>query len=601
MEWITLGILIVIISFVFMGCKENNSNPEPEPEPDKPKWEAHYPKNCYESKVTTPDHRWQKREYGTPKWVEYEDKILEFMRIQGREVLDALALAKVLTVKVLGKYYFKWTSDMEVWQQLDYWATPPQFVLDKKGLGDCLEENTEIIIKDGIKKIRDLKVGDLVLSYNYDLEQYKYKPVTKIWDKGILDGYDIKLKNGHNIIATGEHKFFCRISEDYPKKYEIKRFQDIDLDNWCKHQLHCVYRLPEGDINIDKNWAYLCGIYISEGYSETSHLCIAQDKPEVRQKIEKALNILGIPYSKSKRTKHAYYNLLNSQYKDKLKKLGANSFNKQMPEDVLNWNNESLKSLIEGLLDGDGTDKFSKYEYNFNTLWEFSTSSEKVAKTFNLIVRKVYGNIYYYKQLKHQGVGKQPIWRLRFNPNGLSNKQEIFNGISFVSIAKSKVKEVKDKHYYDIEVQDNHNFVLADSGVISHNCDDFSGLHCDYLHDWCEYWLTWWVEVYWKQYKGEVEGKPIWKSLGHAITIFKETPESKWKCFSNQQYLGMSQGYETIGEIVSKFCPRDDKHELLKVVARHPTKGYMLWMVDANNGRDDMWLTLEELKKEIII
>ncbi|MFA5559287.1 MAG: LAGLIDADG family homing endonuclease, partial [Methanofastidiosum sp.] len=515
---------------------------------------------------------------------------------------------RVLTIKINGQYYFKWTSDMETWQQEDYWATPPQFVIEKKGKGDCLEENTEIIVKDGIKKIKDLKEGDLVLSYNYNLEQYEYKPVTKIWDKGILDGYDIKLKNGHNIIATGEHRFFCRISEDYPNKYEIKKFKDIELDKWHKHQLHCVYRLPEGNIDIDKNWAYLCGIYIAEGWFEKSHVCIAQDKSEIREKIEEALHNLHIPYSKSKRTKNAYYNILNPEYKVKFKELGNNSFNKQFPNDVLNWNNESLKYLIEGLLDGDGTD-CTNYKNNFadgskrNNLWEFSTSSEQIAKIFNIIVRKVYGNIYYYKQLHHQGVGKQPIWRLRFNPTALSNRREIFNGISTVSIAKSKVREVKDKHYYDIEVEDNHNFVLADSGVISHNCDEHSGLHCDYLYRLCKLWLVKWLEIYWKKrYWNSVSNSYQWKNLGHAITIFKETPESPWKCFSNQQFLGMTNGYQGIGEIVSKFCPKDDNHELIKVVARHPITGDLLWVIDKNHGGDELLLTIEQLKdrKEIV-
>jgi len=580
-----VGLIIIGSIFLFLyGCnsKHPEPTPNPDPDPDNPKWKDYYPKGY--SKPIDFHNKWIKRDFDSSRWSDYENKILDFMLYEDRQdKFDELTLAKLLTHKENNKWFFTWTSDLETFGKEDYWSPPDEYVIDKHGLGDCLEENTEIIVKDGVRKIKDLQIGDLALSYNYDLEQYEYKPVTKIWDKGILDGYDIKLKNGHNIIATGEHRFFCRTSEDYPKKYEIKKFQDIDLDNWCKHQLHCVYRLPEGNIDIDRDWAYLVGIYISEGWAENSRICIAQDKPEIRVKIEKALNNLHIPYSQSKRTKHAYYNILNSQYKDKFKELGNNSFNKQFPNDVLSWNNESLKSLIEGLLDGDGTDKFSEYEYKFNALWEFSTSSEQIAKTFNLIVRKVYGNIYYYKQLKHQGVGKKPIWRLRFNPNGLSNKREIFNGISSVSIKKSKIKEVKDKHYYDIEVKDNHNFILADSGVISHNCDDFAGFHCDFLDRKSKYWLTWWIEIYWKRkYWNNVSNSYQWKSLGHAITILKRTPESNWKCFSNNSFLGMTSGFKTFEEIIYKFVPLNvpsqaDNYKLTKVVAREPVTGKLLF------------------------
>ena len=579
-------ILFAIAVLCLVGCKKPtpNPNPNPDPEPDpqpnpEDGWIAYYPIGYTIPKIDIHKLMWRDRKENELEQV--DNVLIHFANENNRTDIDDLTLSLVLFTKVAGEYYFQWTSDMQTWLLLDYWATPYQFVITKEGKGDCLEENTEIMVKDDIKKIKDLQIGDLVLSYNYDLERYEYKPVTKLWDKGNLDGYDIKLKNGHNIIATGEHRFFCRTSEDYPKKYEIKKFKDIDLDSWSKHQLHCVYRLPEGSVDINKNWAYLCGIYIAEGYSEKSHVCIAQDKPEIRVKIEQALNILHIPYTKSKRTKHAYYNILNSYYKDKLKELGNNSFNKKFPEDVLNWNNKSLKYLIEGLLDGDGCD-CTNYKDNFadnlnhNALWEFSTSSEQVAKIFNLIVRKVYGNIHYYKQNNHQGVGKQPIWRLRFNPQGLSNKREIFNGISCVSIAKSKVKEIKGKHYYDVEVQDNHNFILADSGVISHNCDDFAGLHCYYLHDLCNYYLTWWIEVYWQR-KVTANGVDSWKSLGHAITIYKRSPESNWRCFSNQSLLGRTNGFETLEEIIRKFCPNDDDHRLIKVAARHPMTGKLLW------------------------
>jgi len=381
-------------------------------------------------------------------------------------------VSKLDTVEKLSEYtrWFTFTADIR-----DYWKTPIEMLND--GEGDCLEENTDILIKNSIKKIKDIEIGDLVLSYNYASEEYEYKKVINKWDKGILEGNIIKLKNGNKIIATDDHRFFCRTSEGNRQDYEVKRLKDINLEYWCKRQIHCVYSLPEGEVDIDKDLAYIYGIYLAEGYSDGSKIQIAQDKQNIRNKIENALNNLKVPYSKSKRTKHAYYNILKGEIKDKLKTLGSDSFNKNIPIEFLNWNKESLKYLMEGMLDGDGTDRNKKWNPD-NSLWEFSTSSEQVAKIFNVICRKVYGNCWFYKQEVHQGVGNKPIYRLRYNPKGLSN-EEIFNGISSVSI--KSLEKISNKHYYDIEVEDNHNFVLADSGVISHNCEDFARWYVDIL------------------------------------------------------------------------------------------------------------------------
>lgn len=115
------------------------------------------------------------------------------------------------------------------------------------------------------------------------------------------------------------------------------------------------------------------------------------------------------------------------------------------------------------------------------------------------------------------------------------------------------------------------------------DCDDFAGFHCDYLYRLSQYWLVWWIEVYWKRkYWNDVSNSYQWKNLGHAITILKRTPESNWKCFSNNSFLGMSNGFETFEEIIYKFVPLNvpsqaDNYKLTKVVAREPVSGKLLF------------------------
>lgn len=554
---VIIGIIILVVWSLLKKNEQVEPEPPVPPTPPTPAPDPHF-------------HMWQLIDETTERWRDY----CNYMKRITSDTLVALEMR-----------FYKWVSDWDLWNKVDHWAVPDVVWVNKKD--DCLEENTEILVKNGIRKIKDLKEGDLVLSYNYDLEQYEYKKVIEIWDKGMLDGYKIRLTNAHSLIATGDHRFYCRFSEDFPERYEIKRLKNIRLDYWCKRQLHCVHLLPEGVIDIDKNLAYLYGMYISEGYSREFTVHIAQDKKDIRAKIENVLNKLNVPYSKSKRDIHSSYNILKSEIRDKLKDLGSNSFDKKLPLEILNWNKESLRKLIEGMLDGDGTD-CTNYKYNFknhqikNDLWEYSTSSEQVAKIFNIIVRKVYGNCYYYKQLKHQGKGKEPIWRLRFNPCSLSNRREIYKGISTISISRNYLSGVKNKHFYDIEVEDNHNFILADSGIISHNCDGLARLSGDMLGRFVKIPEVWWVEYYgfYRHYYYDKEtdkwGYEI-KAAGHAITVYRKGGELL--AFSNTSWWH-DLNFKNFIEIGEQTFPEG----LYWIICRHWESGVMQWQEKAKEG-----------------
>lgn len=171
------------------------------------------------------------------------------------------------------------------------------------------------------------------------------------------------------------------------------------------------------------------------------------------------------------------------------------------------------------------------------------------------------------------------------------DRKDIFDELT---LAKVLTHKENGKWFFtwtsDLEVFETEDYwATPDEYVIDKNglgdCDDFAGFHCDYLYRLSGYWLVWWIEVYWVRYVKtnlkNPDGSYIyrWKNLGHAITILKRSPESKYKCFSNNSFLGMSNGFDTIDEIVRKFCPDDDNHKLTKVVARHPITGELLWEI----------------------
>lgn len=169
------------------------------------------------------------------------------------------------------------------------------------------------------------------------------------------------------------------------------------------------------------------------------------------------------------------------------------------------------------------------------------------------------------------------------------DRKDIFDELT---LAKLLTHKENGKYFFvwtsDLEVFEKEDYwAPPDEYVIDKHglgdCDDFAGFHCDYLYRLSQYWLVWWIEVYWKRkYWNKVSNSYQWKNLGHAITILKRSPESNWKCFSNNSFLGMTNGFETFEEIIYKFVPLNvpsqvDNYKLTKVVAREPVSGKLLF------------------------
>jgi intein/homing endonuclease len=72
----------------------------------------------------------------------------------------------------------------------------------------CVDKNTLISTDKGSKKIKDIKVGDIVLSYNEIEKSLEHKQVLRKMNNGISKTLiKITTKSG-SINVTGDHKVF---------------------------------------------------------------------------------------------------------------------------------------------------------------------------------------------------------------------------------------------------------------------------------------------------------------------------------------------------------------------------------------------------------
>jgi len=275
----------------------------------------------------------------------------------------------------------RYRYDDDLFNQADFWMMPGECYTMK--FGDCLTGDTEIVtLKDGcydFTRIKDLKEGDLVLSYDFEKEQYCFKPVLKVMDKGVKSTYEVSLKNGTWFRCTSEHRLFvyhyCGLTYSGDGKYWYVDVEPLSqfVEEWkerkdFRRQLLCVKKIPSLQKHEDRN-----------------------------------------------------------------------------------------RLLVE----------FGRS----NVKLIYNTSSTLLAKQLRFMHWVLGEPLYSWYQVNHQGAGKYPIWRLYAGQKGTYTR-EILDGVSKVPV--KAIEYVGEERTYDITVADTHNFVLADSGLIVHNCEDSS-------------------------------------------------------------------------------------------------------------------------------
>lgn len=372
------------------------------------------------------------------------------------------------------------------YRQADYWEFPGEVLRDR--VGDCFTGDTEILcIEQGEYKripIRDLesKVGQVyALSYNWETDQWEPKLITKFWRQGVRKVVQVTLRNGTQFRVTPDHRFFTHRygrlkvkNQQLQRTFEEKSLRDIEPGREalaCARQIPALDAIPQASSHL----LWLEGAYVAEGWHDPKtggHLCIASDNPLYRQETLSHLTALGASGRESKRQVHAYVSVHKSWVKDHLWTVGFDSYSVHMFPRHLSGNPEQLETWLDGYARGDG------YLHPVNTcqgscrMRVYNTQSDQLAKDLRL-VHLILGRPLHVGRVRDPRPHRQTRWMLTENTNSLFNRP-IRPDIGRVSI--KSVEEVGEEEVFDITVADNHNFLLADSQVLAHNCKDSAAL-----------------------------------------------------------------------------------------------------------------------------
>jgi hypothetical protein len=466
--------------------------------------------------------------------------VRDFFSLNDENLLNIIKSLKMTTMSDNQKALtcLKWIiqnipykSDTTNYKIGEFWCTPYETL--KKGSADCFTGETKIIVRNKEGVVRNITFKELegcwmdyeALSYDYENKKSVFRPITNFMAQGQRPVYEVTTRFGGKFKCTDNHKFLCRDSQK-SKEFKWKELKDIDTEKWWKRATLSMGKMTEGNGKIDDDLACLIGSYVADGWTDKGRSSIAGDDEEIRKRLHRALNNLGINYSQSKRKVHAYTTILKKDLPEYVSSLllsmGYKGKYKRFPDEVMSADNESIKRVLHYYGERDGT------HYN-GEVRVYSTVSDDLSGQIKLLLIRL--GIHYsdYLQIQNRNdCNRLPIHRIDFRASGKINNDTEQNSIYSYSFAG--VEET-----YDITVADTHNFILSDSRIIAHNCEDGAILLANMLI---------------------VAGVPNWKvrisagyvfepvskqQVGHAYLTFFDEINEKWVILDWCYYPNLKQ------------------------------------------------------------
>lgn len=250
----------------------------------------------------------------------------------------------------------------------------------------CFPEEAPIKTLHGMRKIKNIKVGDKVLTH-----KGRYREVTHTFKNGSKWLSSIDCQGlPDTILATADHPFWVIDQRQLFNKTNNKAEKGFTDKSWDELQPHwrevtdiypgdflCVPITVGGDISVDKDFAFLTGLHMAEGSylwardkstkertkekPSSVFLTLGRSETELREHVEAILQRLELPY---KVYWHAKNNTCSFWIRDEsfahtmFDLTGEYADKKRMKGELRQWDKESLKWFLGGYISGDGCIKY---------------------------------------------------------------------------------------------------------------------------------------------------------------------------------------------------------------------------------------------------
>ncbi|MDO8609305.1 MAG: PHP domain-containing protein [bacterium] len=239
---------------------------------------------------------------------------------------------------------------------------------------DCVGPDTIIFCKNGAKKIKDIRVGDPVLTHTG-----QYKNVEVVCEKITLKKkYKITIRNEdslrnipNKLIITEDHQVY--VFDSIKNEFY---WTNVDSLNQEYHHMFIPFEQHEADgdiksiniaedhesdnikVEMDEDWFYIFGIFSGDGCAhQNSNLisfCVSPDNIFLQKILEEKFRSYG-KFTINNKHKLIVYRMTNRYWSRFFKKYFYNkNKNKTIPEFILKSSQLRQSAFMCGLIDSDG-------------------------------------------------------------------------------------------------------------------------------------------------------------------------------------------------------------------------------------------------------
>ena len=365
----------------------------------------------------------------------------------------------------------------------------------------CFVGKTMVLTNNGYKKIKDIKIGDYVLTHNNT-----YEKVIASKSTGVKATYILKGMCFDEIECTDNHKFYVRkmvrhyTTNKNSKRGSVREFltpewvqcKDLDKSYYMGIAINQNAIIPEWN-GIDFEWTdgrknrhkneltsklnnkdfwWLIGRYVGDGWHRKQGGIIICCAEEETSEITSVADSLSIHYSISKEKTVNKIHFPDKELELFVEPFGRGAENKQIPGFVFDLPIDLLRGFIEGYVSADGT----------YTQGRFKTTSVSKMLTYGIAqcVAKAYNtpfSIYKNKMnprttIQGREVNQKDFYQLCWKTEK-KNQDKAFYEDGYIWFPITNIEPTyKKERVYDIEVENSHSFTA--NGVIAHNCQDLS-------------------------------------------------------------------------------------------------------------------------------
>lgn len=359
-------------------------------------------------------------------------------------------------------------GDINTWREWD--IEKPDLII---GGSPCFTANNLVMTREGYKPIKDIKVGDYVLTH-----KNRYKKVLRVGST-FKKAVKIKAQGSTEIETTHNHPFYA-ITDTREYKNSISQPEWIEIQNLNeKHKLLSLQITDEQDTSFSDIDLYILGRFLADGccyktkrknrknsYIYKFKISIGKHKIEdFKKKVDDRFS-----YIEDKTAINAY--IYQQKWVEMGERFGKYAHNKFIPNFILNLPVDKLKIFINGYMDGDGCLRKNGYK-------RATTVSEKLALTLSLAIQKCFYGVSINKTkrpkkriIEGREVNQRNTYEITYNENHLTRYvkkvKDYYLGYNFRITGRSQI----EKRVYNIEVEDDNSYIV--NNLIVHNCQGFS-------------------------------------------------------------------------------------------------------------------------------